>query len=140
MSFVYMKAFCHYILVAVTCFSLLCSGSAVFHSHHTSHDTAKMTGTAHVALSNIPLASAHKSHHVDSSEQCCRTLPKTPSDCTRISVLPNKTKTFRSPLVAAFSTQIAINRFQLSGMHFISEIFNTINPTLASLRTVILLA
>lgn len=139
-----MKAFCHYIFVAMTCFSLLCSGSAVYHSHHTSHNTAEITGTshaihAHVALSNIHLASAHKSHHIDSSKQCCQTSPRIPSESKRISVLPNKTKTFRSSLVAAFSSQIATNRFQHSGKWFNSRISNTINPTLESLRTVILL-
>ncbi len=141
----HMKAFCRHVLVAVICFSLmgLCPGGEAF--CNTQHDNAEMSSTshrvhAHAASEDFHLPSVHESHQVDLPEQCCRTSSEEPSDCTRIFVLPNKTKTFRSPLIATFSAQIAINCFQLSEKNFISEISNTINPTLASLRTVILLA
>jgi len=141
----HMKTFCHYVLIAVICFSLMasCPGGEAFCL--TQHDNAEMSGTshrvhAHETSGHSHLPSVHESHQVDSSQQCCKTSSKVPSDCTRAFVLLNKTKTFRSPLIATFSTQIAINCFQLSEKNFISEISNTINPTLASLRTVILLA
>ena len=143
MSFMHIKAFCHYVLVAVICFSLMGSGSEAFCL--TQHDNAETSSSshkvhAHEASAHSYLPSVHESHQVNSSQQCCLASSKAPSDCTRFFVLPNKTKTFRSPLIAAFSAQIAINCFQLSEKNFISEISNTINPTLASLRTVILLA
>ena len=140
-----MKAFCHYVLVAVICFSLMgsCLGGEAFCL--VQHNNAKMSNASHrVHAHGVPahshLSSVHESHHVNSSQQCCRTSSKVPSDCIRIFVLPNKPKTFRSPLIATFSAQISINCFQLSEKNFISELSNTINPTLASLRTVILLA
>ncbi len=140
-----MKAFCRYVLVAVVCFSLMgsCSGGEAFCLAQ--HDNAGTSSTshrvhAHAASEDFHLPGVHESHQVDSSQQCCEASSKVPSDCTQFFVLPNKTKTFRSPMIATFSTQIAINCFQLSEKNFISEISNTINPTLASLRTVILLA
>ena len=140
-----MKTFCYHVVVAVICFSLMgsCLGGEAF--CNTQHNNAKMSNAshrvhAHEAPAHSHLPSVHESHQVNSSQQCCRTSSKVPSDCTGIFVLPNKTKTFRSPLFATFSTQVAINCFQLSERNFISEISNTINPTLASLRTVILLA
>ena len=144
MSFMHMKAFCHYVLVAVICFSLmgLCLGGEAFCL--TQHDNAEMRTShrahAHAATGHFNLHSVRESHQVDLPEQCCQTSSEDHSDCTQIFVLPNKAKTFRSPMIATFSAQIAINCFQLSEKNFISEISNTINPTLASLRTVILLA
>jgi hypothetical protein len=145
MSFVHMKTFCHYVLVAVICFSLMGSCPVGEAFCLTQHDNAEMSSTshrvhAHATSENFHVPSVHESHQIDLSEQCCETSSKVPSDCARVFVLPNKTKTFRSPLIAAFSAQIAINCFQLSEKNYISEITNTINPTLASLRTVILLA
>jgi len=144
MSFIHMKSFWRHILVAVICFAMMSScpgGEALCLSPH---DNARMNSTshgvhAHEDSEHSQLPSVHESHQVNSSQQCCTTSSKVPSDCARFFVLPNKTKTFRSPLIATFSTQIAINCFQLSEKNFISEISNTINPTLASLRTVILL-
>ena len=140
-----MKTFCHYVLIAVICFAMTssCLGGEAF--CNTQHDNAEMSSTshkvhAHAASEHSRPFGVHESHQSNSSVQCCSTSSKVPSDCTRVFVLPNKTKTFRSPLIAIFSTQIAINCFQLSEKNFISEISNTINPTLASLRTVILLA
>ena len=145
MSFVHMKTFYHYVLVAVICFSLIgsCLGGEAFCL--TQHDNVEFGSTSHgvhdhTTSGNFHVPSVHESHQIDLSEQCCETSSKVPSDCARVFVLPNKTKTFRSPLIAAFSAQIAINCFQLSEKNYISEITNTINPTLASLRTVILLA
>jgi hypothetical protein len=141
----HMKAFCRYVLVAFVCFSLMgsCSGGEAFCI--TQHNNAKMSNTSHRAHAHgVPthsqLPSVHEYHQVNSSQQCCRTSSKDPTDCTRIFVLPNETKTFRSPLIVTFSAQIAINCFRLSEKNFISEISNAINSTLASLRTVILLA
>jgi len=139
-----MKTFCHYVLLATTCFSLMgyCLGGEGLCL--TQHDDTRAGSDshgvhAHEDSEHSQLPSVHESHQVNSTQQCCKTSSKVPSDCTRFFVLPNKTKTFRSPLIATFSTQIAINCFQLSEKNFISEISNTINPTLASLRTVILL-
>jgi hypothetical protein len=144
MSFMHMNAFCRYILVAIICFSLMgsCLGGEGFCIIQ--HNNAKMSNTshrvhAHAASAYSHLPSGHESHQVGSPEQCCRTSSKDPSDCARIFVLPNKTKTVRGSLIATFSTQIAINCFQLSEKNLISEISNAINPTLVSLRTVILL-
>ena len=139
------KAFCRHFSLVIVCFSLMgsCPGGEAFCI--TPHNNARMNNAshkvhAHGASAHSHLPSVHGSHQVDSSQQCCRTSSRVLSDCARIFVLHNKTKTFRSPLIATFSAQIAINCFQLSGTNFISEISNTINPTLASLRTVILLA
>ena len=135
-----MKAFWHFILAACICFSLMCScsgGEAFF----LTQKNAPMRNTSHgayTASGHFQLASAHESHQKD-SEQCCGTSSKY-RYCARIFVSPNKTKTFQSTLSATFSDKTAINCFQLSEKNFISEISNTINPTLASLRTVILLA
>ena len=138
----HMKAFCRYVLVVVICFSLMGSGSEAFCL--TQHDNAEMSNAshkvhAHAASGHSHLLGAHETYQADSPEQCCSVPSKVPSDCTQFFVLLNKTKTFRSHLIATFSPQIAINCFQLSEKNFISEISNTINPTLASLRTVILL-
>ena len=145
MSFVHMKTFCHYFLIAVICFSLMgsCPGGEAFCL--TQHNNAEISSTshrvhAHEAPAHSHLLNVNESYQDNSSEQCCQTSSEGPSDCARFFVLLNKTKTFRSPLIAAFSVQIAINCFQLSEKNHISEITNTINPTLASLRTVILLA
>ena len=139
-----MKTFCHYVLVAVICFSLMgsCPGGEAFCL--TQHDDAEKSNTSHAAHAHAApgqshLPGVHETHQADSPEQCCETSSKVPSDCARVFVLLNKTNTFQSPLIAAFSAQIAINCFQLSEKNVISEISNTINPTLASLRTVILL-
>ena len=139
-----MKAICRYVLLAFICFSLMgsCSGGEAFCT--TQHNNVKMSHTSHrVHVHGVPehshLPSAHEPHQVNSSQQCCRTSSKDPTDCTRIFVLLNKTKTFRSPLIVTFSVQIAINCFRFSEENFISEISNTKNSTLASLRTVILL-
>ena len=146
MSFVQMNTFCHYVLLATTCFSLMASCPDGEAFCLTQHDSAEMSGTshrvhAHATSGNLHTHSIHKSHHVDLPEQCCRTSSNIPSDCTRIFVLPNnKTKTFRSPLTATFSPQITVSCFKLLEKNFISEIFNSTNPTLALLRTVILLA
>ena len=141
----HMKAFCCHVLVAVICFSLmgLCPGGEAFCT--TQHDNVEMSNTshrihAHAVSGHFHPPSVHESHQVNLSQQCCRTSSKDPTGCTRIFVLPDKTKTFRSSLIADFSAQIAINCFQISEKNFISEISNTINPALASLRTVILLA
>jgi hypothetical protein len=143
-SFVHIKTFCHYVVIAFICFSLmgLCPGGEAFCL--TQHDYTEMSSTshkvhAHATSGNFHVLSVHESYPVNSSQQCCRTSSKIPSDCTGIFVLPNKTKTFQSPLIATFSAQIVTNCFQLSEKNFISEISNTINPTLASLRAVILL-
>jgi len=144
MSFIHMKSFWRHILVAVICFAMRSScpgGEALCLSPH---DNARMNSTsngvhAHENSEHSQLPSVHESHQINSSQQCSTTSSKDPSDCARFFVLPNKTKTFRSPLIATFSTQIAINCFQLLEKNFISEISNTINPTLASLRSVILL-
>jgi len=139
------KAFCRYILVVVVCFSLMGSCPAGEAFCLTQHNNAKMSNTSHrvhthAASGHFHLPSIHESHQVDLPKQCCQASSQDPTDCSRIFVLPNKTKTFRSPLIATFSAQIAINCFQLSEKNCISEISNTINPTLVSLRTVILLA
>ncbi len=109
-----MKAFCRYVLVAVICFSLmgLCPGGEAFCLAQ--HDNANMSNTshrvhAHAASGYFHLPGDHESHQVNLSQQCCRTSSKDPTGCTRIFVLPDKTKTFRSSLIANFSAQIAIN-------------------------------
>lgn len=140
-----MKTFCHYVLLATTCFSLMgyCPGGEGLCL--TQHDDTKKSNSshgvnAHEDSEHSQLPSVHKYHQVDSVLQCCQTPSKESSDCARIFVLPNKIKTFRSSLTATFSPQITISCFQLLEKNFISEIFNSTNPTLASLRTVILLA
>ena len=141
----HMKAFCCRVLVAVICFSLMgsCPGGEAFCV--TPHDNANKSNTshrvdAHAASGYFHLPGDHESHQVNLSQQCCRTSSKDPTDCTRILVLPDKTKTVRGSLIAAFSAQMAINCFQVSEKNFISEISNTINPALAALRAVIMLA
>ena len=146
MNFVHMKAFSRYILVMVVCFSLVgsCLGGEAFCL--TPHDDVEMSDTcreayAHETPEHSHMPGAHESHHIDLPEICCPASSEAPSGCAQIFVLPtNRTRTFQSPLIAAPSAQIAINSFQLSEKNIISEISNTINPTLASLRTVILLA
>ena len=139
----HMKAFCSYVLVVVVCFSLLgsCPGGEAFCL--TQHNNAKANNASHrthacAASGHSHLPSAHESHQVVLPEQCCQTSSKDPTDCTRIFALPNKTKTFRSPLIATFSALISINCLQIPEKNFISEISDTISPTLAPLRTVIL--
>ncbi len=140
-----MNAFCHYVLVAVVCFSLMgsCLGGEAFCLIQ--HDNAEMSNSshsvhAHAAFGYSHLPGVHETHQVGLLGQCCRASSRRFSNCAQFFVLLNKTKTFRSPLIVIFSNQTAMNCFQLSEKNFFSEIPNAINPTLASLRTVILLA
>lgn len=140
-----MKSFGRYVVAAVICFSLmsLCSGGEALLL--ALHNNAKMSNAssgvdAHAVFWNFQLPGVCQSRQVDLPEQCCQASTEYPSDCALIFVSTNMTDTFRSTLTATFSAQIAINCFQFSEMNFVSEISDPINPTLASLRTVILRA
>ena len=99
-----------------------------------SHDNIDRGVTSHKAHT----ASVH-SHEAGSFQQCCPTPLKLPADCVRFFTLLNKNKTAQDFLTATPSTWVAISCFQFSEKNLISEISNTINPTLVSLRTVVLL-
>lgn len=131
----YMKILWHCILLATTCFSLMgyCPGSEGYCL--TLHDDTK---ERHEVTIRSSLPDVHESHHRDSSTQCCRIPSQKSSDCARIFVFPSKTKSFRNIMPVIIWAQIPNNGFQISEKNFISEIFNSTNPTLASLCTVIL--
>ncbi|MHC4482100.1 MAG: hypothetical protein ACYSW4_00985 [Planctomycetota bacterium] len=131
-----------YTFVMVICFSLMgkChGGTGLCIAPHNNVDMEDISRTVHGAPVHSHLPSGHESHQVGSSQQCCQSPLKIPADCLRIFALPNKTEIVQGPLIATLSAQIAISRFQLSEKNLISEIANTINPTLVTLRTVILL-
>jgi len=139
-----MKVFYRYVLVTVISFSLMGSfpgGEAFCRGQHNIDEISDTShkAHAHAASAHFHPPCGHESHQVDSSKQCCQTPYKNHADSTQIPALPNRTKTSQSHLVAIFSAQIATSCPQLSEKNLISEIFNTINPTLVSLRTVILL-
>lgn len=141
-EFLQMKAFGRYVLVVVVCFSLMGScigGGALCNHHHTS-----MMGNLHGDYSHAVSGHLHPLRIQESgvaslSQACCKNSSKEPTEYTRIFVMPDKSDTFRVSQIATFSVQILINCFELSEKSFITEISNTIDPTLASLRTVILL-
>lgn len=144
MNFLRMKILYYCALIAVISFSLMgsCPGSEAFCL--TQHNDVEMSNSSdcdhtHEISEDSHVHNVEESHHMDLFGQCCRTSSKAPSDCARIFVLANMTKTIQSALIATFSDQIATSCFLLSETNSISEIFNTINPALASLRTVILL-
>lgn len=142
-----MKTFRGYAIVVALCLSMIgmCFGSEVFsHTHHDSHIASNVTITshaphAHVASSLLQLTSAHKSHKADSSVHCCQSSPKEPFGCVQAFVLPDTVKTFRCSLVTVFSPQITISSSTPPAMDCISGLSTTKNPSLGSLRTIILL-
>ena len=134
-----MKAFYRYILVAVISLRLVGLGSGA--CCHTPHDNGEKSNTSHTAHTNSVhsrLSDIHDFHQVDLSQKCCQTSSNDPADYTRIFILPNNTKTVQDSLITTFSHQIAINCFHFSAKNSISEITDLINPTLTSLRTVVL--
>ena len=94
---------------------------------------------AHSASVHSHRVGGRESHQAGSSQQCCSIPLKLPADCVRFFTLLNKNKTAQDFLTATPSTWAAISCFQFSEKNLISEISNTINPTLVSLRTVVLL-
>jgi hypothetical protein len=142
MSSMPMKTFCCYVLVTIICFSLMGScpgGDCLAQRDNVDKTSASHRVNAHAASEHFHVQSVHESHQIDLPQQCCRTSSKVVSDCVSIFVLPNKARTFRTSMIATSSVQMMINRFQFLARNFVSEIFNTLSPTLVSLRTVILL-
>ena len=140
----HLKVFYRYVIVTIISFSLMGSfpGGEAFYSGP--HNFDEISETSHKAHAHATSAHSHppcghEPYQVDSSKQCCQTPYKNHADFAQIPVLPNRTKTSQSHLVLTFSAQIATICFQLSEKNLISEIFNTTDPTLKSLRTVILL-
>lgn len=141
-EFFHMKAFGRYVLVLVICFSLIGSclgGGALCAGHHNGETDSSGGSHSHGESGHLHLPGVHESGQVNLSGACCRSSSEEPTDCTRIFVLPDKSETFRSSLIATFSVQIAIDSFELLEKSIISEISNTTNPALVSLRAVIML-
>ena len=140
-----MKVIFHYVVAAIICFSLMgmCSGDEDF--FHTPYNDAKM-GSAHPMAGAFSVPMSFHLHHIHDSrgkdlpDQCSGTSSKDTPVCAGTFILANTSKSHRSSLISAISAQIPIGCFQLSERTFISEISNPTNPTLSSLRTVILLA
>jgi hypothetical protein len=148
-SLTYKRTFFSYAFAIALCFSVLglCLGTEAFcHSHHASGDSADITITSHThqghshATSFLHVTGAHKSHNADSHKHCCQSSPKKSSHCIEVLVLDNTIKTFGCSLAAANSPQIAYSIFSLPAMDCIAGLSNVSNPSLVSLRTVILLA
>ncbi len=106
---------------------------------HNNIDRGVASHKAHTASVHSHEVGGRESHEAGSSQQCCPAPLKLPADCVRFFTLLNKNKTAQDFLTATLSTWTAISCFQFSEKNLISEISNTINPTLASLCTVILL-
>lgn len=138
-----MKAFGRYFLVFVVCFSLIgsCIGGEAFcvGQHHNSKVSNSGESHSHGESVHQHPGSVPESGEVSLSQQCCRSSSKEPTECTRFFVLPEKSEIFRSSQIAAFSVQIAINSLEFSEKSVISEISNSTNPALVSLRAVIML-
>lgn len=142
-----MKTFRGYATVVGLCLSMIgmCFGSEAFsHTHHDSHSSSSVTITshtphAHAASSLLQLTGAHKSHKADPLGHCCQSSPREPSGCVQVFVLPGTFKTFKYSLVAVFSPQTTISSFTPPAMDCIPGLSTTKNPSLGSLRTVILL-
>jgi hypothetical protein len=106
---------------------------------HDNVDRGVTSHKAHTASVHSHRVGGRESHEAGSFQQCCPTPLKIPADCVRFFTLLNKNKTAQDFLTATQSTWAAISCFQFSEKNLISEISNTINPTLVSLRTVVLL-
>lgn len=138
-----MKVFCRYVLVIVLSFSLKGSfsdGEAFWSGLHNIGEIGESSHKAHAAPAHSHQPCGHEPHQADSSKECCQTPHKHHADSTQIPTFPNRTKTSQRHLAASFSAQITtICCLQLSENRLIPTIFNTSDPTLESLRTVILL-
>lgn len=146
MKSIHMKVLYRNILVIVLSFSLSGSfpgGEAFWGGPHHIGKIRDTSDTAHVhhasAHSHPPCG--QESHQGDSSEEFCQIPYKNHAESAQVSILPNRTKRSQRHLVATLTARTAtICSFQPVENRLISAIFHTPDPTLSSLRTVILLA
>jgi len=144
MTFIPKNSLYAHVLVAVFSFSLMVSYPCGLTCFLNTHDHARMSQIVHKVhghgdSSNSHLSNVHGCHDADSSHACCQTPSQNPDKCTRDLVLLNRTNTAERTQSASLSAPIAVDCSQFSGRNFIPEISNANNPTLLSLRTVILL-
>ena len=145
MTFIPKNSLYAHVLVAVFSFSLMVSYLSGQTRCFNPHDHARMSHTVHKAhghgaSSNSHLPNVHGCHDADSSQKCCPTPSQNSDKCKRDFVLRNRTNTAEKTQRASLSAPIAVDCSpQFSERNFISEISNANNPTLLSLRTVILL-
>ena len=139
----HMRVFCDYILVLAICFPLISS----YHNKASCHEPNNSAEIYHTSYETYTLASSVDTHllksheflQAGSHEECCQTSSDNPADCKPVSVLPDKTKRIQRLSNAICPDTITDGCFQLLEKNFISKASNTINPTLTSLRTTILL-
>jgi len=144
MNFILKTSLYAYVLVAVFSFSLMISCPSGLTCFLNPHNHARMSqpvlkAHGHGDSSNSHLSNVHGCHDEDSSQECCQTQSQNSDKCTRDFVLRNRTNTAERTQSASLSAPIAVDCSQFSGRNFIPEISNANNPTLLSLRTVILL-
>ena len=145
MTFIPKNSLYTYVLTAVFSFSLMLSSPCGLTFCHNPHDHARMSQTVHKAhghgdSSNSHQTSVHDCHDGVSSQECCKNHPQNSNECTRDFVLQNRTNTSEKTQRASLSAAIAVDCSpQFSERNSISEISHANNPTLLSLRTVILL-
>ena len=130
---------CMVVLLCLFVVGNLAHGIGLCIVSHDNIDRGVTSHKAHTASAHSHRVGGRESHEAGSFQQCCPTPLKLPADCVRFFTLLNKNKTVQDFLTATPSTWAAISCFQFPEKNLISEISNTINPTLVSLRTVVLL-
>lgn len=133
-----------HVLVAVFSLSLIVSYPCGLTHCHSSHDHARAGQPEHKAhrhggCSNSHLTSVYDCHDGVSSQECCKDQSHNSNKCTQEFVLQNRTNTAERTQSVSLSAPIVVDCSQFSERNFISEISNSNNPTLLSLRTIILL-
>ena len=144
MTFIPKNALYPYVLTAVFSFLLMISSPCALTFYHSPHDHTRMSQTVHKVhghgdCSNSHLSNIHGCHDADSSHECCENESQNSDECTRDSVLRNRTNTTERTQSASLSAPIVVDFSQFSGRTYLSEGSNPKNPTLSSLRTVVLL-
>ena len=123
----------------------LCLGSEAFcHGHHGNHNASGMeiishSLHAHTASPHLHQSDDHKSHDCDSTRHCCQSVPEKSSECVHVYVMPDTSKSSALSLAAVLPSQIFSNSFSLDAKDCAYGFSNSNNPSLESLRTVILL-
>jgi len=135
---------CAHVLAAVFSFSLMVSYPCDLTCFLNPHDHARMSQTVHKVhghgdSSNFHRSNVHGCHDADSSYACCQNPSQNPDKYTRNLVFRNRTNSAERTQSASLSAPIVVDCSQFSGRNFIPERSNANNPTLLSLRTIILL-
>jgi len=144
MNFTTKKSLYTHVLIAVFSFSLMLSSPCGLTCYNNPHDRARMSHTVYKAhghgdSSNSHLSDVHVCHDAGSSHACCQTPSQNPDKCTRDFVLQNRTNTAERTQSISLSAPIVVDCSQFSERNFVSEMSYANNPTLLSLRTIILL-